>query len=494
MRGCNTSYSLINITQYENAYSLDIYYGANITVYVNLRNYYTLVNLAGATGNLTFNGSSYSYTDVLGTGIYDFSNINTSAIPVANGYTMTISFNLTNYKNETFIITFNILERPVVISVFNAPSSVELGGTLEIEFKMTNQLNGDPIVGETLRITVDWGDAGSAFQDRVTAASIGGLEAATANAGIASFSLPVPLTATKINIDIDYFGANGTLQSFSFEYDLITLDQPSVEPPTTPPAQPMDPLLLILILLGVIGGVVVGVVVAKGRGKTNKKVPAKKLALEKAAELEGALLKVSIEELRANMKVLIAEANALIKGGYFAQAGPKYKEASIIASSVFKLGDTNAGKEVKRLSNLARDCELKATTQPEELKGPRAVVKFDELKKGEKKKSLGVKTIVIEQEGAKKELFKGAPAGQKQEAGLESIPIKTRDRVESIVLKLLYQEKSVKTQKILIDKILEIAVTEKVTVSEKNVRLIVDQMRKEKKIQFNQKEGWKIQI
>ncbi|MFX1320964.1 MAG: hypothetical protein ACFFAQ_04880 [Promethearchaeota archaeon] len=59
---------------------------------------------------------------------------------------------------------------------------------------------------------------------------------------------------------------------------------------------------------------------------------------------------------------------------------------------------------------------------------------------------------------------------------------------------ILYTERSVKSLKLLIDKVLERSVDEKVTVSEKMISLIISQMDKDDKIQFTQKEGWKIKI
>jgi len=70
----------------------------------------------------------------------------------------------------------------------------------------------------------------------------------------------------------------------------------------------------------------------------------------------------------------------------------------------------------------------------------------------------------------------------------------TKDKIEKIIYKLLYELKSIKSTNILVEKILEKTLEEKITISEKNIKLIINELKNEKKIQFNQKEGWKIQI
>ena len=73
-----------------------------------------------------------------------------------------------------------------------------------------------------------------------------------------------------------------------------------------------------------------------------------------------------------------------------------------------------------------------------------------------------------------------------------------REKIEKIIFKVLYQSmvefKPIKSIKILTEKVLEKCIFEKITISEKNIKLIINELKNEKKIQFNQKEGWKIQI
>ena len=74
------------------------------------------------------------------------------------------------------------------------------------------------------------------------------------------------------------------------------------------------------------------------------------------------------------------------------------------------------------------------------------------------------------------------------------VPLNIKEQIERIILKVLYDEKSVKSLKILTEKVLERAVKEKVTISEKPIHLIIYQLNKDQKIQFTQKDGWKIRI
>jgi len=74
------------------------------------------------------------------------------------------------------------------------------------------------------------------------------------------------------------------------------------------------------------------------------------------------------------------------------------------------------------------------------------------------------------------------------------IPINLNVQIERIILKILYEEKSVRTTKVLIEFTLEKAMKERITISEKIINIIINQMNKNRKIQFTQKEGWKIRI
>ena len=75
------------------------------------------------------------------------------------------------------------------------------------------------------------------------------------------------------------------------------------------------------------------------------------------------------------------------------------------------------------------------------------------------------------------------------------IPAEAVENIERIVLKILYDEKAVKSTNLLIEKVLEITFEEKVSISEKNIKLIINKMDHENKIQFSQsKGGWKIKI
>ena len=118
----------------------------------------------------------------------------------------------------------------------------------------------------------------------------------------------------------------------------------------------------------------------------------------------------------------------------------------------------------------------------------------EDSKPSEKKelKKIEVKTIVIEEQeqiNVKENL-----SSEKKKRESITISIKLNEQIERITLKILYEEKSAKTLKILNDKVLERAARQKITVSEKIINIIIRDMHKIGKIEFTQKEGWKIKI
>ena len=130
--------------------------------------------------------------------------------------------------------------------------------------------------------------------------------------------------------------------------------------------------------------------------------------------------------------------------------------------------------------------DIKEKSQ-EFIKDEKSIVNFEETKDIQKRVKL--KTIVIEQE---QENNKTLSNSEKEES--LKIPLNIKEEIERIILKTLYDEKSVKSLKILIDKVLEGAVEKKITISEKNINSVIYQMEKDKKIEFTQKDGWKIKI
>ena len=74
------------------------------------------------------------------------------------------------------------------------------------------------------------------------------------------------------------------------------------------------------------------------------------------------------------------------------------------------------------------------------------------------------------------------------------IPLNIKEKIERIILKILFDEKSVKSLKALTDKVLERAIEEKITISEKLIKEIIYQLNKNEKIEFTQSDGWKIRI
>ena len=74
------------------------------------------------------------------------------------------------------------------------------------------------------------------------------------------------------------------------------------------------------------------------------------------------------------------------------------------------------------------------------------------------------------------------------------IPLNIKEKIETIILKILFDEKSVKSLKVLTDKVLERAIEEKITISEKLIKTIIYQLNNNEKIEFTQSDGWKIRI
>ncbi|MFX1468844.1 MAG: hypothetical protein ACFFB8_09280 [Promethearchaeota archaeon] len=119
----------------------------------------------------------------------------------------------------------------------------------------------------------------------------------------------------------------------------------------------------------------------------------------------------------------------------------------------------------------------------------KSIAKLEETK--DTQKTVKVKTIVIEQDKGQ-EINVLSSISEKDE--ILKIPLSIKEQVETIILKILYDEKSIKTLKILIEKDLERAKEKKITISEKSISMIIYQMNYDKKIQFTQKDGWKIRI
>ncbi len=73
--------------------------------------------------------------------------------------------------------------------------------------------------------------------------------------------------------------------------------------------------------------------------------------------LEDTIRLTTIEGLQVKMKKLEDDAKVAVKEEKFADAAQNYKQASEAASEIFKLGVTEMTKEVKRLSNKAKEFE-----------------------------------------------------------------------------------------------------------------------------------------
>ena len=73
--------------------------------------------------------------------------------------------------------------------------------------------------------------------------------------------------------------------------------------------------------------------------------------------LEELTRKTKIEDLTSRKKEFENEAKLAVKKKNYLEAAQKYKQASKIASEIFKLGVTHMTKEVKRLTNKANEYE-----------------------------------------------------------------------------------------------------------------------------------------
>jgi hypothetical protein len=107
----------------------------------------------------------------------------------------------------------------------------------------------------------------------------------------------------------------------------------------------------------------------------------------------------------------------------------------------------------------------------------------------DKRKKSKIQTIVIEKD---QEIDPVVYESIEEETII--IPSIIKEKIERIILKILYEEKSVKTLKILIEKVLERANSERIIISEKIINQIIYDLNEEEQIMFTQSEGWKIRI
>ncbi len=66
---------------------------------------------------------------------------------------------------------------------------------------------------------------------------------------------------------------------------------------------------------------------------------------------------ITVEEAKVKMKQLEEEGNEAAKEENYSEAAEKYKEASILANEMFKLGFSKMNKELKRLTNKSKEFE-----------------------------------------------------------------------------------------------------------------------------------------
>ena len=245
IRACNTTYNIVNYTQYGIGVDPNPYYGVgvgvNITINLNLNNLYTNSILTGASANLTLNGTSYIHTDIDNDGLYIFTDVNISQL-TAGQYNYTVKFFLVNYQNETHTVIFNIQLLPVNITLLSPPSTVQIGDDLTLTFKVINGIAGFDIGGLYLTLTIDWGEGGLFISATKS----------TDGSGEVSFDKKVPLDATELTLSVNFGGISGSYETSSISSLSLNLD---VTPPPdktddTPPEELDFMMILLIYMLG----------------------------------------------------------------------------------------------------------------------------------------------------------------------------------------------------------------------------------------------------
>jgi len=74
-------------------------------------------------------------------------------------------------------------------------------------------------------------------------------------------------------------------------------------------------------------------------------------------KIEEIIRKTKIEDLKEKKTKLEKEAKDAVKAKAYVEAATKFNYASKMASEIFKLGDTSMTKEVKRLTNKAKELD-----------------------------------------------------------------------------------------------------------------------------------------
>lgn len=249
-----TSINIINITQYNQAISLNgsVYEaqaGDNMTIYANFLSDYPYKILTGAIGILTFNGVNYTSLGNIG-GLYEW-EINTISLPFGL-YNFNITFSKTNYENSTTVYNFRINNLIAKIRSIESPVSVKQGASfylcLELYYELYEEIS---INNANLSITIDFGT------------SISSQYAFTNASGMVNYQIDVPRNALQIIITA-YYPGNGTYTSASFEINDIDLI-----PVKEPDNFPFLPIILIASVVS-IGAVLGGVLLIKRRSKKKK--------------------------------------------------------------------------------------------------------------------------------------------------------------------------------------------------------------------------------
>ncbi len=462
--GLTQSLSAINLTQYGqiltfNLTQYEAYLGENITIYMNFRDFNSGSWITGALGIITFNSVVYNDNDLDLDGIYSW-ELNTSLLALGS-YQFIVNFTKSDYQSQELTINFRINKHHAQIAIISQPSKVKPGETFELILQLYYVYSSIyPIDNANITLLIEFGNPLVQFSEL------------TNSSGLVKFTIPVPQTATKIEISLSYNGT-GSITTLSLGFS-ITLELPSNGNGTPPPPDMM--ILIIIIIIALVGGSLVIVIVKKGgKGKTAK--PAKAVKPVKAAKP----IKPKGKPAAGPPKPIPVKKPKEAPKGIAPQAMPKDLRKELL----------EAAKSEKDVGMVGRDVMIKPTTatiEPDfktavwaELKTALAA-KREQLLEGKKPETPSIQPKVI---GAKEPVPKKTVVIKDE----EDIPTIIREEIERVIISIIKQDKP-KTSEALIEKVLEITKLVDISITESRVKLIIMKLKKENQIHFFHQQGW----
>ena len=454
------------------------YIGNDLTFQLQLKDNITGLYVSESSVNMTFGGVDYNatYRD----GFY-YWTVSTSSL-LAQSYGIYISFFTDYYVNDSASLTITFSAKSVLnISLYYAPTSVGIGETLIIQILLvlkdpssaSYRLGADtPISGEVISLIFTFG---------ATIAPVTVTNLTLAN-GIATFSVLVPNGTEYVNITVQYDG------NFNFNGGSLSLTIDLTEPPA------IDPLIILLFIMipCLIGAVVVGL---KRKGKKTEKTKKIKEEIEKFA------IKEEKKPEKAEKKK--KKAKKPIKDGK--KPGEKsFQEKMIEVVKEEKESPKKKSLKIKTMVVAESEVKEEPLFKVEEIKEK----KPKKEKKQPKEKIVKEKIISIKKEiPAKKEKAKPVLPGKKAPIKLDiklkdpkkKVKVETlfkhESEIESLILKFIHTHSKQKILKLdLIEGVLELLKELDLTLSNKIISKVMDDMKKANKIRFNNNDGWKIKI